>query len=170
MASNKITHTSDYDYANVIKRLRQAQERQEHEIAKKAPVARMTRLYVRRAPVAAPPPPKVSPWSKIGRVFGDEKRQLLVAGVVMAGFASWMVSMLQGYLDRNEQSQLAAACHENQFAHAGSTICFDDRHFVHMLNADGTTSKGAIDWKVNEASHRVAEAAAAREARARAGQ
>lgn len=170
MPRKRITHTSDYDYANVIKRLKQAQERQEHEIAKKPPVPRMTRPYVRRAPVAPPPPPKVSPWSKIGRVFGDEKKQLMVAGLAMAGFASWMVSMLQGYLDQSEQSQLAAACHENQLAHAGSTICVDDRHFVHMLNADGTTRKGAIDWKVNEASHRIAEAAAAREARERAGQ
>jgi len=168
MTGKKIIHTSEYDYANVVKRLKQAEERQKHQLpAKKAPIVRPARTYVRRAPVAAAPP-KISLWTKIGRVARDETKQLTVAGLVMLGFAGWMVSTVQTYFDERAEAQLAQSCHENQLAHAGATVCFDDRRFVHTLNADGTTKKGTIDWRVNEAAHRIAEAAAAREARERA--
>ena len=92
-----------------------------------------------------------------------------MAALALLGFGGWLVSSAQALYAQRGDALLAVGCHENALAHAGASYCFDDRRFVHTLHADGTTKKATIDWRVNELSHRLAEAAAARELRQRSG-
>jgi len=164
MTGKKIVHTSDFDYENVVKRIRQAEQKRPRKPATSVVALRADpRARQSRPPIAQQERPGI--WTRMTGAVRDESKQLTLAAVVLLGFGGWMVSSAQALYAEREQAQLAGACHENQLAHAGATYCFDERHMVHTLNADGTTTKAAIDWRVNELSHRVTEAAAAREAR-----
>jgi hypothetical protein len=167
MTASKIIHTSDFDYENVVKRLKQAEQRRDRQPEAKTP-PRANRAPSRPEP--APPQPRQSKWRGLSGGLFDESKQLTAAALVLLGFGGWMVSSAQALYTQREQTMLAGACAENQLAHAGSTYCFDQRRIVHTLNADRTTQRPGLDWRVNEVSHRMAEAAAAREARARNGQ
>ena len=162
MTGKKITHTSDFDYENVVKRLRQAEEKRERR--PRAMPLRSDHASPRKS-AAAQPQPRTSFWTRTNTGLRDETKQMTVAALALLGFGGWLVSSAQALYAQREEALLAGGCHENQLAHAGAGFCFDNRRFVHTLNADGTTKKATIDWRVNELSHRVAEAATAREAR-----
>ncbi|MCW2273033.1 hypothetical protein GJ654_02880 [Rhodoblastus acidophilus] len=161
MSGKKILHTSDFDYENVVKRLKQAEQKRERR-------PEIMPLPMRSAPsrpvaVAQPRPPSF--WARATSGLRDESKQMTVAALALLGFGGWLVSSAQALYAQREEALLAGACHENQLAHAGASYCFDDRRIVHTLKADGTAKKPGLDWRVNELSHRMAEAAAARETR-----
>jgi hypothetical protein len=160
MTGKKIIHTSDFDYENVVKRLKQAEQKRDRPEFKPLPLRSAP-----SRPVANPQKQRPSFRAKASAGLRDESKQMTVAAVILLGFGGWLVSSAQSLYARHEEALLAGACHENQLAHAGASYCFDQRRIVHTLNADGTTKKPGLDWRVNELSHRMAEAAAAREAR-----
>ncbi|MBB4200115.1 hypothetical protein GGD83_003942 [Rhodoblastus sphagnicola] len=139
-----------YDYHKVTARIRKAKQQ-------KAPTKR------RSAPILRSPSP--SAWSRFKAALRDESKKLIAASVVILGFVVWLGSWVHAYYAQNTEAALAAACQQNEFYHASSTYCYDDRRVVHTLKPDGTTTKPGLDWRVNESALRKAEAAAAREAR-----
>jgi hypothetical protein len=159
--TGKITHSSEFDYENVVKRLKTS------GAARKTP-QRGKAAQLRSARAAGPAvgaPPRPPLWSRLKNGIRNESKQMVAASLILAGFATWLGSSAQALYAKHEEAVLAGACRDKELAHAGSTYCFDERRIVHKLKEDGTTVKPGLDWRVNEAAHRKAEAAATREAR-----
>ena len=159
MTRSRPMHSNHFDYERVIKRLKHTkqvnQERKPRPKAKLAPL----RSIAPRKPVA-PPAPSTSLLSRAGRILRDESKQLIAASLALLGFGVWLCSSAQALYAQHVEATLAGACHENQLDHAAEQYCFDGRRIVHVLKPDGTATKPGLDWRVNEAALRRAEAAA----------
>jgi hypothetical protein len=144
-------HSSDFNYENVVKRLKQAR------LGRPAlPPGRPTKL--RSGPAArSVAPRRPSLWSRMTGTVRDEAKQMVAASLALLGFGVWLCSSAQALYDRRGEATLAGACHDNQLAHAGAAYCFDDRRIVHTLKDDGTATKPGLDWRVNENALRKAE-------------
>ncbi|MBB4197342.1 hypothetical protein CCR94_16850 [Rhodoblastus sphagnicola] len=160
MNSYELNHSSHFDYANVVKRMKMANEKRSRPAPSKPASARATSLGGRPRPA-----PRPSMWSRMKSVLLDESKHMIVASLILLGFVVWLGSTAQTIYAQHTEAGFASACQQNQFAHAGSTYCYDDRRIVHTLKPDGTTTRPGLDWRVNESALRISEAAAAREAR-----
>lgn len=86
-------------------------------------------------------------------------RSALITAAIVALSAVWLGSSAYAFNVWPSEANLAAACERNHLKHAHSNYCVDERHIVHVLAPDGTTSKPGFDWNVNNAAVVRAEAA-----------
>jgi hypothetical protein len=168
MTGKILLPSNHFDYEAVAKRLRQAELNRQPPRQLGPMYAFSGRARSRRA--SAPPQQRrVSALSRLKTALREEKKQLVVASLVLLGFATWLGSSAQALYAQHVEALLADSCQKNQLNHAAEAYCFDARRLVYTLNPDGTATKPGLDWRVNENAHRKAEAASAREARAAAG-
>ncbi|MCW2286493.1 hypothetical protein M2323_004266 [Rhodoblastus acidophilus] len=99
-----------------------------------------------------------TPSQAEGSALGESK-PLIVAAAITLGLAGWLVSSAHAFGLWPSEADFAAACERNQFRHAYGDHCIDDRHMIHVLAPDGTTTKPGFDWSVNNAATVRAEAA-----------
>ncbi len=77
----------------------------------------------------------------------SDTTRIILAGLVLIGFAGWIGTTLYGQYTETSERALAQQCLKHNFTGING-VCYDEQRRIHTLNPDGSARKGVADRKV----------------------
>lgn len=148
--TNNRSYSDDFDYDSLKRRITAASAKKER-IEK----AQFIREYFARCARRFSETKARAPKSAVAEIYQStttfvksESTHMALASLILVAFLIWIGNALYvQYAEQNERA-FAQKCSRNKFSHSSNLICYDQHGYVHTLNPDGTTRKGALDWNV----------------------
>jgi hypothetical protein len=147
---NNLEFHSDADVESIRRRIVSIKNKNEREEK-----LRFTNEYIercaRRFRVKKADAPRLSLGNSVkatAEFVKSGRAYIALASLFTVGVVSWFGHVLYTQNAESNERAFAQDCARNNFKHSANNVCYDDHRQVHLVNPDGTTKKGAMDWNV----------------------